>query len=109
MIVKSRLHLYQHDGPKSRGYIIGEKQALRALSEALRKAADGVLGSETVTVYGNDGHDYEVFITRDVSEQEWQTLDRPEKLTSIQTIDQIKQELEQRNRQQHDQTDTRHR
>lgn len=102
MIVKSRLHLYQHNGPKSRGYIIGERQALRALSEALRKAADGVLGSETVTVYGNDGHDYEVFITRDVSEQEWQTLDCPEALTSIQTINQVRQELEQRNRQQND-------
>lgn len=102
MIVKSRLHLYQHNGPKGRGYIIGERAALRALSEALRKAADGALGSETVTVYGNDGHDYEIFITKDVSEQEWQVLDRPETLTSIQTFDQIRQELNLKNREQHD-------
>jgi len=97
MIVKSRLHLYQHSGPKSRAYVVGERAALRALSDALRKAADGVLGFETITVYSKDGHDYELFITKDVSEEEWQTLERPEVLSSVQVFDQIKNEIDSRN------------
>lgn len=96
MIAKSRLHIYPPQGPKSRAYILGERQALRALSEALRKAADGVLGSETVTLYGNDGHDYEIFVTRELSETEWQTLASPTDVVSIKTYDDVRNELKQR-------------
>ena len=96
MIAKSRLHIYPPQGPKSRAYILGERQALRALSEALRKAADGVLGSETVTLYSNDGHDYEIFVTRELSELEWQTLTSPTDVVSIKTYDDVRNELKQR-------------
>jgi len=96
MIAKSRLHIYPNKGPKTRAYILGERQALRALSEALRKAADGVLGSETVTLYGSDGHDYEIFITRDLLESEWQTLKDPTDVSSIKTWEGVKLELQQR-------------
>ncbi len=93
MISKTRLEIYSNSGPKTRAYILGEKQALRKLGEALRKAADGVLGCETLIIYGSDGHDYEIFITRDVTEEEWQNLNQPKDIRSIQIFDEIKDEL----------------
>jgi hypothetical protein len=95
MISKSRLQLYPSKDIKDRAYIIGERSALLALSEALRKAATGVLGCETLTVYSSNGHDYEIFVTRDVQEDEWQNLpNNPVTLKSIQDYDEIKQELQ---------------
>lgn len=95
MISKSRLQLYPSQDVKDRAYIIGERRALLDLSEALRKAATGVLGCETLTVYASNGHDYEIFVTRDVQEDEWQNLPKePNHIKSIQDYDQIRQELQ---------------
>ena len=93
MIKPSRLHIYPPNGPKTRAYIVGERIALRTLSDALRRAADGVMGMESIRLYANDGHDYEIFITREVTEDEWQTLSNPKELASIQVYDEIRQEL----------------
>jgi hypothetical protein len=90
MTPKSRLHIHPHQGPKDTAYIVGEKSALRALADALKEAANGVVGLEKVTLYTSDGHSYNIVISSDVSEEEWQAMppshDRssdPTKLKSI--------------------------
>ena len=47
MKVKSRLHLYPSKDIKERAYIAGDRAALLALSDPLRKAANGAFGMET--------------------------------------------------------------
>ena len=51
MQVKSRLHMHNHAEPNGRAYIVGEKQALRALGEALIKASKSVVGFETIDLF----------------------------------------------------------
>lgn len=80
--MKTRLHLHGHSGPKTRGYIVAEPAALRALAVAAERAARSVIGMETVTFYGSDGHEYELFIACDVSESEWQTMPLPNETLS---------------------------
>lgn len=75
--MKSRLHLYSHSGPKTRGYIVAEQNALRNLAKTLSAAASNAIGFETTTFYGSDGHEYELVIVCDVSEEEWQQLPLP--------------------------------
>jgi len=75
--MKSRLHLHTNTGPNSQGYIIGEPAALLALSKALESAAKGVIGLETIQLYNSDGHEYELVIASDVSEDEWQNMPVP--------------------------------
>ena len=94
MKVQSRLQFYPSKDIKDRAYIIGDRSALLALAEALKKAATGSFGSEILTVYADNGHDYDVFITKDVQEEEWQSLPKdPIDLKSIQIYDQIRNEL----------------
>lgn len=90
MTPKSRLHIHTHKGPNDTAYIVGEKSALRALSDALKEAANGVVGLEKVTLYTSDGHSYDIVISSDIAEEEWQAIkpsyDRasdPTKLKSI--------------------------
>jgi hypothetical protein len=95
MIVKSRLHLYPSKDVKERAYIIGDRAALLSLAEALKKAATGAFGSEILTVYADNGHDYDVFITKNVEETEWQNMPAdPCQLESIKIYDDIKSELQ---------------
>lgn len=75
--MKARLHLYSHAGPKTRAYIIADPAALRELARVLQTAANGSLGFETAEFYGSDGHPYELFVTCDVSEEEWQDIPLP--------------------------------
>lgn len=75
--MKTRLHLHTNKGPKTRAFLVGEPQALRDLARAAEAAARSVIGMETVTFYTSDGHEYELFIVADVSEEEWQTLPVP--------------------------------
>ena len=95
--MKARLHLYPHKEPQGRGYIVAEPAALRALARAAEDAARGVLGFETVKFYSSDGHEYELALVCDVTEDEWQSLpvptDRasdPAKLAIVQTFDELK-------------------
>lgn len=75
--MKTRLHLYPHNGPGSRGYIVGERSALRSLARHLEDVAKGVVGFDVVRCYGSDGHEYELALVCDVSEDEWQSLPLP--------------------------------
>ena len=96
MMIKSRLHLYPSREIKERAYIIGDRAALLGLAEALKKAATGSFGSEIITVYADNGHDYDIFITRDVAEDEWQNMPTdPAQISSIRVYDEIKEELKQ--------------
>ena len=96
--MKKRLHLYPHTGPQSRAYLVAEPGALRALAQAADDAARGVLGFETIKFYSSDGHEYELAIVCDVSEEEWQELpvpsdkkSDPSRLSIVKTFDSLKQ------------------
>jgi len=96
--MKKRLHLYPHRGPQSRAYIVAEPGALRALAQAADNAARGVLGFETIKFYSSDGHEYELALVCDVTEDEWQDLpvpndqnSNPSKLAIVQMFDELKQ------------------
>jgi hypothetical protein len=100
MTPKSRLHIHTHKGPNDTAYIVGEKSALRALSDALKEAANGVVGLEKVTLYTSDGHSYDIVISSDVAEEEWQAIkpsyDRssdPTKLKSIELYNEFTRSL----------------
>jgi hypothetical protein len=72
MTPKARLHIHPHRGPNGTAYIVGEKAALRALADALKEAANGVVGLEKVSLYTSDGHSYDIVVSSDVAEEEWQ-------------------------------------
>lgn len=97
--MKSRIHLYPHTGPGTRGYIVAERSALKSLARHLEDAARGIVGFETVRCYGSDGHEYELVIVCDVSENEWQNLPGPSdktsdpgKLTVVKTFDELRRD-----------------
>jgi hypothetical protein len=97
LTAKARLHIQNHNEPNGRAIIVGERAALKALGTALTKASNSVLGLEQVELYTSDGHKYEILITCDASEQEWQTLpvpyDKSHDLNTLQvvkTLDEIK-------------------
>lgn len=73
----SRVHLYPHKEPNGTGYIVAERRGLRALAKKLEQAADGAVGLETITLYGSDGHPYELIIITDITEEEWQSIPQP--------------------------------
>jgi hypothetical protein len=94
-----RLHIYPPTGPKTTGYIVADRQALRGLAEAAKNASAGGFGFETVKLYSSDGHEYELILTSDVSEDEWQDI-QPQYSKStvpvvgtIQDYQELKQEL----------------
>ncbi len=69
-----RLQIYPPTGPQGTGYIVADRSALRGLAEAAKSAATGAMGFETVKLYSSDGHEYELIITGEVDDQEWQSL-----------------------------------
>ena len=69
--------MQNHDQPNGRAYIIGERDALKQLGEALIKTSKSVVGLDTIELYTSDGHKYELVITCDVDENEWQQLPTP--------------------------------
>ncbi len=94
------LHLYPHTGPKTRGYIVGERAALRSLARHLEDAARGAAGFDLVKFYGSDGHEYELAIVCDVAEEEWQTMSlpadgksEPAKLSVVKTFEELRTDL----------------
>ena len=96
MNTKARLHMHNHTEPNGRAFIVGEKKALKSLGEALIQASQSTLGLDNVELYTSDGHKYEILITCDVSEQEWQALPvpydknhNPQELHIIKTYDEI--------------------
>ncbi|MEY4332839.1 MAG: hypothetical protein RLZZ196_1577 [Bacteroidota bacterium] len=98
--MKTRLHLHTNKGPKTRAYIVAEPQALRELARAAESAARSVVGMETVTFYTSDGHEYELFIACDLTEDDWQQLpvpydkkSDPEKLNIVQIYNELKNSI----------------
>ena len=77
MEVKARVHLHNHKEPNGRAFIVADKAGLRELGQALINVSKSNLGTNEITVYQSDGHSYKVFITCDVSEDEWQKLPVP--------------------------------
>jgi len=99
MQAKARLHMHNHNEPNGRAYIIGERESLRKLGETLIKASQNGVGLETIDLYTSDGHKYQLMVTREVSEEEWQTIPLPydkkhdpSKLEIIKTYDEIMNE-----------------
>lgn len=96
MQVKARLHMHNHTEPNGRAYIVGERNALRKLGETLIKASNSLVGIETINLFTCDGHEYQIVITKEISEEEWQTISLPydkqhdpSKLDIIKTYDEI--------------------
>ena len=90
---RARLHMQNHDQPNGRAYIIGERDALKQLGEALIKTSKSVVGLDTIDLYTSDGHKYTVLITCDATEEEWQTLpvpyDKKHDLTNLNIVKQF--------------------
>jgi hypothetical protein len=72
--MKSRLHIYASKDIKDPAYIVGERAALKELARALLQAADSPAGFHTTQLYQGNGHDYEIFVTKNVKEEEWQDM-----------------------------------
>ena len=77
MKTPARLHVYNARGPRDTAYIVADRSGLRQLAEALKNAANSAVGMETLRLFAADGHEYEVMITCDVAEEEWQTTALP--------------------------------
>lgn len=95
MIAKSRLQISVDNDIKGRVIIIGEKAALKELGRALLTAAESPVGFDSSNLYKGNGHDYEIFITKNVSEDEWQSI--PDDLNNINFIyeyDRLKKSLQ---------------
>lgn len=92
LTAKARLHIQIHNEPNGRSIIAGERAALRALGMALTKAGNSVLGLEQVELYTSDGHKYQVLITCDATEEEWQKLPVPyDKNHDLNSLEIVKQ------------------
>lgn len=97
---RARLHMHNHNEPNGRAFIVGERTALKTLGETLIKASKSVLGLENLELYTSDGHKYEIVITCDVSEDEWQNLPvpyskkhDPNNLEIVRTYDEFKKSI----------------
>jgi hypothetical protein len=91
MTVRARLEIYPSRDIKGTATIVGERAALKELAQALNKAADGFTGFHSATVYKGNGHDYEIFITRNIEESEWQNMPK-----TAEGIDFVKEYIEMR-------------
>ena len=77
MKTPARLHVYNAQGPRDTAYIVADRSGLRQLAEALKNAANSAVGMETLRLFAADGHEYEVMITCDIAEEEWQATELP--------------------------------
>jgi hypothetical protein len=103
--MKSRLHIYPHDGPQGTVYIAGEPAALQGLAKTLMSAARSHVGFENIKLYSSDGHEYTVTVIATNSEEEWQASAppyvkiAPPRFKIINDYESLKAELTDRNRQ----------
>lgn len=84
-MIKSRLEIYPSKDIKDTAFIVGEKSALRELAKALLRAADNPIGFDSVNIYKGNGHNYEIIVTKNVSENEWQNM--PEEPSKLEFVD----------------------
>jgi hypothetical protein len=98
-----RLHIYPPTGPRSTGYIVADRQSLRGLADAVKSATTSTFGFETIKLYSADGHEYELVITSDVDEQEWQQLEsnyvdnKKLQIKTLENYQELKQSLAKKN------------
>jgi len=91
MICRSRLEIYASSDVKQRAVIAGEKSALTALAEAILKAANGAAGFHSVNLFKGNGHDYEILITKNVEEEEWQSMpESADHINFVKDLDAVK-------------------
>lgn len=74
--MKSRLEIYSSIETKDRAVIVGDRAALKELGQTLIAVANSLTGFETTTVYKGNGHDYEILVTKNIEESEWQSMPR---------------------------------
>jgi hypothetical protein len=94
MNIKSRIKIYTGKEVKDRTVIVGEPAALRALAKTLTTAANSPSGFDYVNLYDGTGHDFEIFITTAVSEDEWQNMPaKSQDLDSVKIYDDLRTSL----------------
>ena len=91
LTARARLKLKPNTGTRGRAYIVADAAALRTLAQACELAARGAVGIEICTLYAADGHPYEIFITREVTEDEWQQDQEADAIESVAMYDSVKQ------------------
>ena len=80
---------------KGRAVIIGERAALKELGRTLISAAESTVGFESINLYKGTGHDYEIFVTKNVSEEEWQNIPKdPTDLAVVSIYEDLVKDLE---------------
>ena len=92
LTARARLKLKPNTGTRGRAYIVADAAALRTLAQACELAARGAVGIEICTLYAADGHPYEIFITREVTEDEWQQDQEADAIESVAMYDSVKQQ-----------------
>lgn len=93
--MKSRLQIYSSKDVKDPAYIVGERAALKELAQALIQAADSPAGFQTVNLYKGTGHDYEIFVTKNIQEAEWQDMPAvADKLDFVNEYNSLRQSLQ---------------
>ena len=94
-MIKSRLQIYTGKDVKDPAYIVGERAALKELAQALIQAADSPAGFQTLNLYKGNGHDYEIFVTKNVKEAEWQDMPNTAgKLEFVADYEELKKSLQ---------------
>jgi hypothetical protein len=94
LTARARLKLKPNTGTRGRAYIVADAAALRTLAQACELAARGAVGIEICTLYAADGHPYEIFITREVTEDEWQQDQEADAIESVAMYDSVKQQYQ---------------
>lgn len=94
MNIKSRLQIYPSKDTKDRAVIVGEKQALKALAQTILQAADSPSGFQSITLFKGNGHDYQILVTKNIDEEEWQDMPvESDNISSIKLYDEIRTSL----------------
>ena len=94
MNVKSRIKIYTGKDIKDRTVIAGEPNALRALAKTLINTANSPSGFDAIRLYEGTGHDFEIVVTSDITEDEWQNMPaKSSDLACIQIYDDLRTSL----------------
>lgn len=94
MTVKSRLEIYSSTDIKGRAVIAGEKEALKELAKTILKAAETAVGFHSVNLYKGNGHDYEILVTKNIEEIEWQSMpNTAESISFIKDYDELRDKI----------------
>ncbi len=94
MNYKSRLEIYPSKDVKDSAVIVGERQALKELAYALLRASTDAAGFHSLNLYKGNGHNYEIFVTRNIEESEWQDMPKNAKdITFIRDYEELRTNL----------------